>query len=219
MAVAGDRAYAANGWEGLLVLDVSNATNVTRIGGFNIGGYAESIVLSDHFACLATTRDLYVINISNSDSPVLVGSYAAPEGWWIWTQAACGNYVYLVLNIVGFEATGWLQVIDISDPAHPQKVGEYVYPEVGGIAVAGNKICLANGTEGLLILEMQPFIKSIVKEGQNVKLSWEGYGLARLQRATDLINPDWRDVPGSEATNNITLPVEGSNAFFRLARP
>jgi hypothetical protein len=66
---------------------------------------------------------------------------------------------------------------------------------------------------------MQPFIKSVAKQGQDLKLSWDGFGAARLQRATRLTDPDWQDVPGSEATNNITLPIEGASAFFRLAKP
>lgn len=27
------------------------------------------------------------------------------------------------------------------------------------------------------------------------------------------------DVPGSEATNTLTLPIQGTSAFFRLAKP
>jgi hypothetical protein len=86
--------------------------------------------------------------------------------------------------------------------------------------VSGNRIYATEfWSGGLIILELQPFIKSVVKQDQDLKLSWEGFGLARLQRATRLTNPDWHDVPGSEATNNIILPIEGASAFFRLAKP
>ena len=85
--------------------------------------------------------------------------------------------------------------------------------------MSGNQVHLATGAEGLLILEMQPFVKSIAKEGQDLKLSWEGFGLARLQRATRLTNPDWRDLPGLEAASNATLPIDGASAFFRLVTP
>jgi hypothetical protein len=223
LAVAGDRAYVANGADGLLVLDVSNPTNVAKVGGCKIGTDAGTIAVSGHYACLAGTFDLHVIDISNPTNPLLVGRYELPEdgGWWIYTMAVVGNYVYLNLNMVGPGGGYRLEVIDISNPSHPERVGSgpYIADGVLGMEVSGNQIHLAGGTQGLLILELQPFIKSVANQGQDLKLSWEGFGLARLQRATRLTNPDWSDVPGSEATNSITLPIEGASAFFRLDKP
>lgn len=40
-----------------------------------------------------------------------------------------------------------------------------------------------------------------------------------LQRATHLTQPDWQDLPGSEKTNRVTLPVLGGHEFFRLVQP
>jgi hypothetical protein len=223
VVVAGDYAYVANGTNGLLVLDVSDPTSITKVGGCEIGTEVWQIAVSGHFAYLAGTYDLHVIDISNPVNPLLVGRYELPEegGWWIYTIAVAGKYVYLNLNVCGPGAACRLEVIDISNPSHPERVGSgpYFADGVGGMAVSGNQIYLAGGPEGLLILEMQPFIKSVAKQGQDLKLSWEGFGLARLQRATRLTDPDWQDVPGSEATNNITLPIEGASAFFRLAKP
>ncbi len=90
------------------------------------------------------------------------------------------------------EGNGRLEVIDVSNRAAPRKVGEYE--------------CQTNET----------VFGVIVSPG---KLSWEGFGAARLQRATWLPGPDWHDVPGSEATNDLTLPFEGTSPFYRLAKP
>ena len=46
-------------------------------------------------------------------------------------------------------------MIDVSDPAHPTKVGAYNAPgwsQPPGVAVAGNYLCVGNGSGGLLIL-------------------------------------------------------------------
>jgi hypothetical protein len=223
VAVVSNRAYVANGADGLLVLDVSNPTNITKVGGYRTVAQVWKIGVSGYYACLAGAYDLHVIDISNPTNPLLVGRYGLPEegGWYIYTMAVAGNYVYLNLNVCGPGAVCRLEVIDISNPSHPERVGSgpYFADGVFGVAGSGNHIYLAGVTEGLLILEMQPFIKSIAMQSQDLKLSWEGFGLARLQRATRLTNPDWNDVPGSEATNNIILPIEGASAFFRLAKP
>jgi hypothetical protein len=87
------------------------------------------------------------------------------------------------------------------------------------VTVSQNRIFVAAGTQGLAIFEMPPYLKSITKEGPNVKLEWEGFGSARLQRATRLTNPDWLDLPGYEGTNTATLPANNGWEFFRLVRP
>lgn len=75
------------------------------------------------------------------------------------------------------------------------------------------------GELGLTVLEMPPYLKSITQEGQNVSLTWEGFGPVRLQRATSLTRPDWQDLLGSETTNSTTLPIWSGSEFFRLVRP
>lgn len=47
--------------------------------------------------------------------------------------------------------------------------------------------------------------------------TWEYSGWSsRLQRASDLSLPHWEDVPGSDATNLLTLPLSGEQGFFRI---
>ncbi len=63
---------------------------------------------------------------------------------------------------------------------------------------------------------------AIARSAQNdrVVLSWlsEATGL-KLFRSTSLTNPDWQFVPGSDTTNQLTLPAGPGAAFFRLAEP
>jgi hypothetical protein len=230
IAVAGDHAYVVNRKDGLLVLDVSNPANIGKVGEYRNEPYVGPVAVSGAFACLAYTEaadccnqaGLQVIDISNPSNPLLVGQCSITKdyyGFWPYGMAIAGNYVYLALVVEGFGDAGRLVAIDISDPSHPQQVGGHAFAHANGVAVSGNQVYLANGSEGLLILEMQPFVKSIAREGQDLKLSWEGFGLARLQRATRLTNPDWSDLPGSAVTNYATLPIDGANAFFRLVKP
>ncbi len=222
VAVSGTHAYVANGAAGLLVLDMSNPTNITMVGELKTKTTEDAwwIEVSGHFALLADAFDLNVIDISDPANPLLVGQYEPPlRCFHTVSVVAAGNYVYLVLNECGPGAGMLLRVLDISDPTHPHLAGERYFLEGGPAVVAGNLICMAGGREGLWIFEMQPFIKSIVRQGQDLKLSWDGFGVARLQRATNLFNADWSDVPGAEATNVMMLPIEGPKAFFRLVKP
>lgn len=53
-----------------------------------------------------------------------------------------------------------------------------------------------------------------------VELAW-GAGATgmQLQRASQLVNPDWQLVPGAEMTNRVFLATENSSEFFRLVEP
>ena len=87
----------------------------------------------------------------------------------------------------------------------------YAYAVDGRVVVAGE--------DGLVIAELLPFFKSIRRSAQGMELSWEGFGPARLQRATRLTNPDWQDLAGFEAVNTATLPITTGPEFFRLIKP
>jgi len=49
-------------------------------------------------------------------------------------------------------------------------------------------------------------------------LTWATTNDVRLQKATDLVNPVWQDVPESEGTNTVSLSMTEGKAFFRLVR-
>ena len=54
--------------------------------------------------------------------------------------------------------------------------------------------------------------------GQAV-LSWTAAPLVRLQQAASLQNPIWQDVPGTQGSSSISLPISSRNQFFRLTGP
>lgn len=220
IAVSGNYAYVAGG--GLVVIDISDPANPRSVG--TASGYYHRVAVSGSYAYMAGHEEcpggwcrgtgLQIIDVSDSTNPRKVGMQSGgfdPGG-----VATAGNYVYL-LAVGGTE--GLLQVIDVADPANPRQLGSTALPTPHDVAVSQNKIFVAAGDAGLAIYEMPAFIKSIAKEGPNIKLAWEGFGPARLQRATRLADPDWSDLPGFEGTNTATLPGSNGAEFFRLVRP
>ena len=72
--------------------------------------------------------------------------------------AVSGNYAYVADGSPG------LQVIDVSNPANPQRVGGYdTSGTARSVAVSGNYAYVAAGTRGLMILGPRPRITSITR--------------------------------------------------------
>jgi len=180
IAVVGNHAYVAEGWEGLEVFDVSNPSDPQRVGGYETSGAANDVTVTDHYAYLAgghwdnvaeITRDfLVVIDVSNPTSPQRVGGYDATweyggeEGTCV---AVTSNFAY-----VGKGGFG-LHVIDVTNPAKPQWVGRY-YPGGGsnGARAIGN--CLYVATEdGVHVLDVtapaSPKLAGVVETGGSVE--------------------------------------------------
>ena len=55
-----------------------------------------------------------------------------------------------------------------------------------------------------------------VRDGASVVITWPGAPNLRLQKATNLSNPAWKDVPGTLGTNTFTETAPAGTAFYRL---
>jgi len=64
----------------------------------------------------------------------------------------------------------------------------------------------------------RPTINSIVRNGDNAMISWNGAAGTKLQKTTSLTSPNWQDVPGSNGASTASDPISGA-AFYRLIRP
>lgn len=229
----------SSGLLGVIVLDISDPTNPQPVGaweisdsfrrmtGLSLSGrylYIAGWAFNDDISEPGCGRDtgyydgLVLLNVSDPTHPERVGG------------VHCGFYGNEPPALVrGRHAFVGDAVVDVSDPAHPRRIGSIAVTiqnpewEPGplvphGLVISQNRIFVAGNT-GLAILEMPPYVKAITKADSNVKVDWEGFGPARLQRATRLTNPDWQDQIGSENTNSITLPMLSGSGFFRLVRP
>ena len=221
VAVSGNYAYVAEwGWYdgtnlhsgGLRVIDVASPANPQRVGIHDIREGAQGVALSGQYACVAAAEaGLLMIDVSEPTNPQRVGS--CDPGGRAYGVKVSGHHAYVVDWGVG------LHVIDISDPINPRRVGGNSSFDPTRVAVRDAQVFLTTDKNGLVIAEMMPFFKLVSHQGQLLKLSWEGFGPARLLRSTQLTNPDWRELPGHEATNAATLPISSGPDFFRLVKP
>jgi len=148
IAVSGNYAYVAAYQYGLLVIDISDPTSPELVGSLpTVGGGAYSVAVSGHHAYLADTGSgLEIIDVSNPYNPTWTARYTSPYG--AYAVALSANCAYLAG--LSFE------VIDIRDPANPQRVGGCGSYSAWSVAVAGNYAYVADlyGGMGLQVIDI-----------------------------------------------------------------
>ncbi|MDH6097254.1 hypothetical protein NWP21_00005, partial [Anabaenopsis sp. FSS-46] len=114
VTVVGNYAYSVG--DTLEIIDVSNPTNPTRTGGYNISGWGVQVV--GNYAYIADGNDgLQIIDISNPANPTRTSGYDT-TGYASDVQVV-GNYAYIA------DGNDGLQIIDISNPANPTRTSGY----------------------------------------------------------------------------------------------
>ncbi len=149
VAVDGSYAYLANGEAGLQVLDVSNPSDPTLVGGQDTAGLALDIFLDgDHAYVVDGENGLVIMDISNPTLPQQVGHYDTND-------IARRIVVRDGLAYVGdrFED---LQIIDVSNPMSPTFVGNWTSEDghVNSVALSGDYAYLSVGSAGLRIIDI-----------------------------------------------------------------
>lgn len=213
--VSGRYAYISDGkW--LVTLDVSDPAVPRRVGLYQVAGGISSLkAYGTKLYVSEGTGDLRVLDVSNPASIRLLGAY---RGWGNSAQAMAvsGQFMYLAKGI------GGLHVVEVSDPAKPTWLTSQWAAPAEDVALMGNYALVAGGDKGLMIYELQqhlyPPLPAPVISGGTMTLTWATTNDFRLQKTTNLVDAIWLDVPESEGTNMLTLPMTEPTAFFRLVK-
>jgi hypothetical protein len=166
ISVSGKNLYVATGSSGLLVLDISTPDTPGSPSTCDTPGIALDVAINGNYAFVADSDDpattgededegaLQVIDLSNLSSPV--GSFNTPGDPE--DVAVSGHHAYVA------DGLGGLQVIDVSFPDDPIRVGFRETPvdpqtpgspsNAKGVAVSGNYAYVANGAGGLYIIDI-----------------------------------------------------------------
>src|SRR5213075_1379273 len=84
---------------------------------------------------------------------------------------------------------------------------------------SGDYLYVADEQGGLQVIELTelPAFTSQSVATKDLSLSWNQAARGfTLQRTASLPEAAWEDVPNSETTNGLALPLVNSNQFFRL---
>lgn len=124
VAVAGDRAYLADGEKGLVSVDVSDPALPQPLGRIDTPGSANAVKVAGRYAYLAdSSGGLRIIDVADATSLVEVG-----------TLAITNTSSIAVQGIFAFVASReGIRVVDVADPRAPREVGR-IAPCLGGFA-------------------------------------------------------------------------------------
>ena len=209
--VSGHYAYITVGnW--VCVLDVSDPGNPRRAGVYEAPGGIQSLKVSGSKLYLAqATGALQILDVSDPGNIMLLGSY---RSYGTEAIAVAGQFAYLA-------GSGGVRVLDVSNPTNITWLASAWNISAQDVALMGNYAVVAGGNKGLAIYQLQqsiyPPLKPPVIAGGMMTLTWPYLDGARLQMATNLAKPYWQDIPESEGTNIVSLPLTEGAAFFRLA--
>jgi hypothetical protein len=158
VAVAGDYAYVADGWEGLTIYDIGNPLAPSRAARLDIGkvGDVGAVCISGKYAYLGGPSGLGIVDVSSIPRLARLGDeegdarvgYAESDTPHFRRITVSGNHAYA--------ATGsGLLIYDVSDPTSPtlrsrRFDGERAY----GVAVSGTYAYVANGGKGLGVYDV-----------------------------------------------------------------
>lgn len=212
--ISGNTAYVADVQFGLVVLDISNPAALKQIGSYSEPrGFSRISPTSNNRVFLSKYPYgeplVVLLDISDPQHPSKLGQFPH-KAWWV---LGWNDYVICTTSRAG------LQVLDFSDPANPRRVGgNDTFREANQAALLGDLILTAAGPDGIGVLQMQPFFKTVSATGDRLALRWDAFGSAQLQRTSDLRVPQWQTVPVSETTNAASLQMLSAAECFRLVK-
>jgi hypothetical protein len=144
VALSGHHALVADDEDGLRVFDASDPAHLQVVGSYPINGGADRVVVSGRYAYVADYGEqLHVVDVGNPSNPQGVARYTIYGD--IYGLAVQNEYVYLT------DLSG-LHVLDVSRPASPRRIGGNTAWHRGELAISGDKLFLAGGPDGLVIL-------------------------------------------------------------------
>jgi hypothetical protein len=157
LSVAGDTIYLVDGRAGfsshLEIIDFSNPSFPALTGEYGtIFEKAESVFGSGNFAYLISSdypsgenRQLRILDASDPENVLLIGSIPVE---FVYELIVTGDLAFLASGEQG------LQMIDVSDPAHPEPL--FTYPLSGGawdVHVEGSVAYIAAGSAGVEVVD------------------------------------------------------------------
>ncbi len=215
--MVGDLAYVADGGGGLQIIKVSNPSQPALLGRCPIQGYARAVQVSGRYAYLAAQEGgLAIVDIADSSHPIPVSCYLGQRG--AWDVAVRGVYAYLT-------GSG-LEVLDVSNPAQPGRLGGYEVPWRISLVALGERVALIEGavvdvSAPASLVRAGGFVSGgnltdIVVNGSYAYTSDYAFGLAvyDLQDPTQVVGVGACAIIG----NALGLAVAGDYAYLAAGR-
>lgn len=176
LELLGEVVYVANE-NSLEIIDVGDPANPQRIFGIDFENSVADVAIVGSFAFLAMDEDGFqVIDTSIPANPQRVGTYQADIELSSRNIVISGNLAFMASHSYANESDGLrspeIEVIDVTNSESPRFVSRYhagTSRDGGNIAMSGNLVYLAAGSDGMHIVDFEnpavPQVKSIFDSG------------------------------------------------------
>jgi hypothetical protein len=150
VVVTGSFAYVADGEAGIQILDVSNPSSPQLVGNLKTPDSDYGVSWSENYLYVARGfGGMQVFDLSSPGFPEAVGLYQSDD----LTKEAKSVKVSDGLAYITYGFSG-IRIIAVNDPHAPLEVGYYeTRGIVNGMDIQGNSLYLANGSEGLSVMD------------------------------------------------------------------
>ncbi len=142
VVINSDRAYVADG-DVFRVFDVADPAHLTPLGSIDTGRPISDVALAGDVAYLAQLGAVISVDVSNPTMPMILGEFDGV------TSPPREYYALDVegdLLVVGQNTTVSIDVLDVSDPANPTKIGDSSGGIVFDLRIMGSTIVTAGLT-------------------------------------------------------------------------
>ena len=157
--VSGQYAYLAQAYFGLEILDVSDPTAPTYVGGIDLPGFSFNLQVCDNLAYVAIRFDGWaIVDVSDPTSPTLVTIYDTPGECGNLLIDCAGNLAYITDEGPG------LWIFDVTDPTSPTTISNLDTPGLAsGLCLVDSLLYLTDYTGGFDVVDVSnPAAPSIV---------------------------------------------------------
>ncbi len=150
LAAAESLIYAADGYHGLWVVDVSNHRTPTEIGfAEKRGQFPVSIVLEGNHAFMTDHTGLQILDVTDPTNPLTVGIFETPG--FAFDVAVSSQVAY----VADYGDSGGLWVVDVSDPSSPVGVEHLdTGSRTRRVVAADEMIYVGDDNLGLLVIDV-----------------------------------------------------------------
>lgn len=144
----GDRAYLADGYAGIRIVDVTDPAAPTEVGAFDTQGFAWDVAIRNELAFVADgDYGLVVIDVADATAPRMLSVTLMPQPAIAVTLD--GGLAYVATLDSG------VRIIDVSNPLAPIEIGVADTPGAAlQVAVAGDHLYIADGPGGVRIVDV-----------------------------------------------------------------
>lgn len=212
LALDNHLAFIANGYQGLVIVDVRDPDGPQVLSNLNLPGRCFRVAVRDQLAFVAAVEGgVHVVDVGDPRQPRLLASLNPTHK--VFAVCVSGNFLLLSGGPEG------LYVIDIADPTSPRLLGRLDTPgDVSGIAVRYPLVFMSNNRGSLLVANVKDprspqLLANLVLPGPAwdlllhddlVLLAVSGAGLVAVD-ASDPVNPEIRrTLPGIGQASRVT---------------